>query len=69
MADLMQQKGKLDASDPRREALIELKKRTRRYGVKMISADVYDPIKQGPRTLLYDGIWSMRPARAGAPGA
>jgi 16S rRNA (cytosine967-C5)-methyltransferase len=56
MADLMQQEGKLDASDPRREALIELKKRTRRHGIKMISADLYDPIKQGPRALLYDGV-------------
>jgi 16S rRNA (cytosine967-C5)-methyltransferase len=56
MADLTQYQGKLDASDPRKEALIELKKRSRRYGIKTISSGLYDPIKQGRRTMLYDGV-------------
>ena len=56
LADLMKQQGGVLASDPRESALIELKKRARTCGIRMIQSQVLDATKEKPGTYLYDGV-------------
>ncbi|MFL2832239.1 MAG: RsmB/NOP family class I SAM-dependent RNA methyltransferase [Coraliomargaritaceae bacterium] len=56
LADLMKQQGGVLSSDPRESALIELKKRARTCGIRMIQSQVLDATKEKPGTHLYDGV-------------
>ena len=56
LADLMKQQGGLLASDIRDNTLIELKKRSRQAGIRMIQSQVLDAAKETPGIHLYDGV-------------
>ncbi|VGO21545.1 RsmB/NOP family class I SAM-dependent RNA methyltransferase [Pontiella sulfatireligans] len=56
LIDLMQQEGKVLASDIRIPALKELKKRTRRYGIKNIRSQPFNAINDEPFRKTFDGV-------------
>ena len=56
LMDLMHQEGKLLASDIRIPALKELKKRTRRYGIKNIRMQAFNVVNDEPFRKTFDGV-------------
>jgi len=56
LADLLQQQGRINATDLRGEPLNELKKRARRNGVRCIETQQRDAGKTDWRGLLWDGV-------------
>ncbi len=56
LMDLMQQKGKVLATDVRIEALKELKKRARRYGIRGIRTQPFNAAIDEPFTKTFDGV-------------
>lgn len=56
LADLMQQQGAIVASDPRIDALSELKKRARACGIRTIQMQALDATKAVPGEERYDGV-------------
>jgi 16S rRNA (cytosine967-C5)-methyltransferase len=56
LMDLMQQNGKILASDVRPEALKELKKRARRYGIRNIRTQPFNAATDEPFTKTFDGV-------------
>lgn len=56
LADLMKQEGAILASDPRPDALIELKKRARACGIRTIQTQTLDATQTVPGEERYDGV-------------
>ena len=56
LADLMKQEGAILASDPRPDALIELKKRARSCGIRTIQTQTLDATQTVPGEERYDGV-------------
>ena len=56
LADLMKQQGGVLASDSRESALVELKKRSRNCGIRMIQSHLLDATKEKPGQHLFDGV-------------
>lgn len=56
LMDLMQANGKVLATDIRPEVLKELKKRTRRHGIRNIRTQPYNAAADEPFTKTYDGV-------------
>jgi 16S rRNA (cytosine967-C5)-methyltransferase len=56
LMDLMQQDGKVLASDIRVPALKELKKRARRHGIKNIRTQPFNAVNDEPFTKTFDGV-------------
>jgi 16S rRNA (cytosine967-C5)-methyltransferase len=54
--DLMEQDGKVLATDVRIAALKELKKRTRKYGIKNIRTQLFNAVNDEPFTKTFDGV-------------
>lgn len=56
LMDLMQQEGKVLATDIRIPVLKELKKRSRRYGIKNIRTQLFNAVNDEPFTKVFDGV-------------
>jgi len=56
LSDLMQQDGKILATDIRPEALHELKKRARKYGIRIIRTQPHNMINDDPFRKTFDGV-------------
>ena len=56
LADLMQQEGRILASDTREEALSKLKKRARLHGIKTIRTQQHDLLESEDSNHRYDGV-------------
>ncbi|MEA2069235.1 MAG: RsmB/NOP family class I SAM-dependent RNA methyltransferase [Verrucomicrobiota bacterium] len=56
LMDLMQQDGKVLASDIRTVVIKELKKRARRYGIKHIRTQPFNAVNDEPFTKTFDGV-------------
>lgn len=56
LIDLMEQDGKVLATDVRIAALKELKKRTRKYGIKNIRTQPFNAVNDEPFTKTFDGV-------------
>ena len=56
LADLMNQTGKVLATDIRVPALKELKKRARKYGIKGIRSQPFNVVRDEPFTKTFDGV-------------
>ena len=56
LMDLMQQDGKVLATDVRAEALKELKKRARRHGIRNIRTQPFNAANDEPFTKTFDGV-------------
>lgn len=56
LADLMKQQGGVLASDPRENAISELKKRARTCGIRMIQCKTLDATQATPGIDVYDGV-------------
>lgn len=56
LMDLMQQNGKVLASDVRLPVLKELKKRARKYGIKNIRTQPFNAVNDEPFTKTFDGV-------------
>jgi 16S rRNA (cytosine967-C5)-methyltransferase len=56
LMDLMEQNGSVLATDIRNEALKELKKRARRYGIRKIRTHPFNAVADEPYTKTFDGV-------------
>ncbi len=56
LMDLMQQQGKILATDTRTPALKELKKRARKYGIRNIRTQPHNAVHDEPFRKLFDGV-------------
>jgi 16S rRNA (cytosine967-C5)-methyltransferase len=61
LMDLMQQDGKVLATDIRIPVLKELKKRARRYGIKNIRTQLFNAVNDEPFTKVFDGVLADAP--------
>ncbi len=61
LMDLMQQQGKVLATDIRSDALKELKKRARRHGVRNIRTHPFNAATDEPFTKTFDGVLADAP--------
>ena len=56
LMDLMEQDGKVLATDIRIPVLKELKKRARRYGIKHVRTQLFNAVNDEPFTKVFDGV-------------
>jgi 16S rRNA (cytosine967-C5)-methyltransferase len=56
LMDLMQQEGKVLATDVRNDALKELKKRARHHGIRNIRTQPFNAVNDEPFTKTFDGV-------------
>ncbi|VGO17617.1 Ribosomal RNA small subunit methyltransferase B [Pontiella desulfatans] len=61
LMDLMEQDGKVLATDVRIPPLKELKKRARRYGIKNIRTQTFNAVNDEPFTKTFDGVLADAP--------